>query len=215
MEDGSLCPIEMYQRDIDKIPDLISREQFVITVFEIGKRSHHAYDNIVGAVQMGDSYCKEGNYYSKELAYVTTIIMAKLNEDDGFDDIKQAIYELDNSYVRKLEIQLCVKFGYHYKPYNIMSLLTGIVLHNSYETCKDRFAPIFYDFCFGICLRQSILETNPCTILLAMKMLHRRKRLHCVATYKSRIFYTILFKAAREYEIPFSDMVKAYITTKS
>lgn len=46
----------MYQRDIPKLPKIITRDEFVNIVFDLGQRYQHGYDTIVASVQLADYF---------------------------------------------------------------------------------------------------------------------------------------------------------------
>lgn len=48
--------LNMYQRDIPKLPKIITRTEFVDIVFDLGRIHQHGYDTIVASVQLADHF---------------------------------------------------------------------------------------------------------------------------------------------------------------
>ena len=46
----------MYQRNIPRLPKIISREAFVDRIFDLGQQYQHGYDTIMTAVEIGDFF---------------------------------------------------------------------------------------------------------------------------------------------------------------
>lgn len=61
----------------------MNRYDFLIYLWELtDKHSHHITSEFL-ALTMADQYVLCGNEYSKDLAYVVTVIAAKINEEGG------------------------------------------------------------------------------------------------------------------------------------
>ena len=222
----------MHQRDIPKLPTKIDRKEFVDIIFDLGLSSMHGYDTIVAAVQLGDKFVsysgsrisfndtRFGSYdidimnqpvpqeYSAELAHVVTIITCKVNEDNGYMDIKEAIYETCNSYVAKMEWEICELFNFNFKVNNFITLIAALVCHKKDEPITLDSG--FYDLSKQICINIELLNMNPFTLVAGILILIKHKKLRASRDNKERIFKNIMVQLAKEYEVELSDVLREY-----
>jgi len=220
----------MYKRNIPHLPEKINRCEFVNIIFDIGLEYQHGYDTLMIAVEIGDyfvsydgpreSLMKKSSKnmirnpapqeYSKELAYVTTVIAAKYNEDNGYDLIENATIDTENSYVRKMEWEICMILGFTIKNRNFITLIGSLSLVNPPKLLGS----MFWDLIKDICMNQSLMKINPITILLGCFLLHKRGKLRAFYTNKVRNFMTIMTKTAYIYDVPLSNLLKNYCLLK-
>lgn len=205
----------MFSRDILKIPTRITREKFVNIVFEIGYRWSHSYNTIITAVMLGDEYIdkiqyKIFNYYSIELAYVVSILSTKLLEDFGYCSTSKACYDVGNRYIIEMEWNVFTTTGYNIRRYNYIDAIPKLINGNSVKQLNG----CFFDISRDICMDKQILNINPFTLILGLTMLYRKNKLLSYKKYKKRIFYGIMRKLSKEYEVDLSDILSAYIKIK-
>lgn len=255
----------MYQRDIPRIPETISRDMFVDIVFELGKTYQHGYDTIVAAVQIADYFLsfsgerivyrpfsqvdrvkyralkdeftcnsigfageikleahikKEQNpiellddlvpqVYSVELAHVVTVISAKLNEefDHGYNSIRSAAYDTENSYVRKMEFEILITLGFHFRIFNFITVI-GLLLA---DPVPPILGSVFWDISKEVCRNKDLLSKDPMLIVLSIVILGKRGKLRALKLHRERLFIEKLATIARELELPMVDVTRAYI----
>ena len=222
----------MHQRDIPKLPTKIDRKEFVDIIFDLGLSSMHGYDTIVAAVQLGDKFVSYSGprisfndiqsgssdidimnqpvpqEYSTELAHVVTIITCKVNEDNGYMDIKEAIYETCNSYVAKIEWEICILFDFNLKVNNFITLIGALVCHKKDEPITLNSA--FYDLSKQICSNLELLNMNPFTVVAGILILAKHGKLRASHDNKERIFSNMMIQLSKEYEVELSDVLREY-----
>lgn len=236
----------MYQRDIPKLPKTITRNAFVNMVFDLGHRYQHGYDTIVASVQLGDYFVSfkgerrpffllsQGEkieqppfmyelvpqIYSTELAYVVTVIMAKSNEDDGYQCTDDAVSDTNNRYISKMEWEICTLLNFNIKVYNFITLIGTIILTtlNNNETTDDLSSftlhSMFFDLSKEICLNRDLLAKDPKVIVTGCILLHQAGKLRAARTNKERKFHEAMMKISREYELDLDELLNAYIKFK-
>lgn len=223
----------MYKRDIARLPEAIPRSDFVDLIFTIGDEHCHGYDTIVAAVQIGDSfvhYSKKWDpfipdntnpntpinpvlqecvpqCYSVELAYVATILSAKLNEDLGLRHTNTAVETLENCYIYKMEWEI------YYLLHTVLSINNFVTTIGKMST--GLLPSVFLDICWDICLNEKVLYIPHQTIIAAILILGRNKKLDAVDRHKRHRFTSIMKKMSREYELDYSSVLRAYIEHKS
>lgn len=258
---------QMYQRDIPKLPESISRYDFVELAFDLGRIHMHGYDTIVAAVQIGDYFVsfsgkrksyrplsaldklkyrvrkgeltekcntlsfsgeieleqdiRAGQYpmeildtpvpqiYSVELAHVVTVISAKINEefDHGYNSIRSALFDTENAYVRKMEYEILIMLGFHFKVYNFVTVI-GLLLADNHA---PRLGPVFWDISKEICHNKELLAKDPRLIVISIIILGRRGKLSALKAHRERMFRERIATLAYELELPVSHVISAYI----
>jgi len=152
--------------------------------------------------------------YSVELAHVVTVISVKCNEDfdSGYDSIKDAASDTENSYVKKMEWEIFTLLGFKFKVYNFITVIGILLIRNNEH--PPRLGPVFWDISKEICLNRNLLTKDPRTIVLGILLLGRAGKLHAIHTHRERIFHELMKKLAHEYELNLSEVLQAYITLK-
>jgi len=212
----------MYQRDISHLPTKISRDHFIDLIFDIGTRYSHGYDSIVASVQLGDYFVNykgtrkpfynndtsssnelSEQIYSTELAHVVTVIIAKFNEDYGYNKTKLAVSDTNNKYVIKLEWEISMILNFHVRVNNFITVISKLICsnysHNPLYTFK--FGSIFYDISRDICNNQDLLSKNPYLIVAALLLLHKHGKLRSIKIHKQRIFSETICLISDEFEL--------------
>lgn len=228
----------MYRREIPHLPNVTSRKEFVELVFDLGLRLEYGYDTLITAVEIGDRFISHEGHripytsykkdqqnkltsdqikiitelvpqvYSRELAYVSLVISADINEDDGFQ-IEKAAEELENGYVYKMQWEISMMNNFCIRNHNFITLLVSLIPDKKYV-----FDRMFWDLSRVICMDETLLHTNPITITLAIIILIKRDKLRAQKQYNQRIFQTLMIQISKEYEIPLSDLLLEYIKHK-
>lgn len=248
----------MYTRNISRLPEEISRDEFVNIVFDLGLMHQHGCDTIVASVELGDYFVsfrgnripfvqltkkermkrksreKKGErvekttfkeevipqVYSVELAHVVTIIIAKYNEDDGYNWTDDAIDATNNDYVIKMEWEICIMLGFHIKVRNFITLIGEIIWsittedERIHESSSLRLHSMFWDLSKEICMDQKLLATDPRALVMGCLLLQQRGKLRAVRINKERIFRATMNLIAHEYELDINDLLNTYIKLK-
>ena len=211
----------MYYRDISRLPVKINREDFVEWVFEIGLAYQHSYDSIVTSIEIGDNFVASKNnrkssieqIYSIELAYVVTVMVGKFNEDVGYNMTKHAKEDTQNHYVVKMEWEIFGFLNYHIKIRNIITLISNMITTKDSNESRT-LSSIFWDLSKDICIDERMMKINPFTVLLACRLLYKRRKLRAIRSNKIRIALTVLLRTAKEYAIPPNTLLRTYIKYK-
>jgi hypothetical protein len=219
----------MYQWQIPKLPTEINRDHFVKNVFDISNDYNHGFSSMVQAIIIGDDFVNHkeqrtpyifqdkditdefnelsAQIYSDELASVVVLITGKLNEDDGYTKTKQAIYDTNNIYVVKIENEIYKLYNFNLKIDNFISVLGK--LNSSLQT-NLQLSNMFVDLCKIICMNKSLLYCNPATIILALFILNKKKKLSIMKNYRYKIFETLLCNISLIYDIPIDNILTSY-----
>jgi hypothetical protein len=228
--------INMYERDIPHVPSEVTREEFVHHVFDLGFRYYHSYSTCIGTVELGDKFVSftgartphtstlfpdnecVPQIYSLELAYITTVILAKRYEDHGYKSTKQAITDTDNSYIIKMEWEICQILNFHITINNFMTTM-GELLWDGTSNVSDvnnilPWHPMFWDLSKEVCLNRSLLSARPHTLILGIMLLWNSGSLRAMRSYKQRIFRDTMMRLAYECEVPLEELLRGYITIK-
>lgn len=219
--------VNMYERDTPHLPNAITREEFVDHVFDLGLRHYHSYSTCIAAVQLGDQFVTftgklipfinesfpdnecVPQIYSLELAYITTVILAKYCEDWGYKCTKQAVIDTDNSYVIKMEWEICRMVDFHIKINNFMTVMGELLWDDT-----KQWHPMFWDLSKEVCLNPILLSTRPDVLILGILLLWHNKSLKAMRSYKERIFRDTMICIAHEYEVTLEELLRAYIVAK-
>lgn len=155
----------MYYRDIVCEPVIITREEYVKRIFDIGLRYQHDYHTSIAAVRLGDTFIKSLEY-SYELSHTVTVIAAKILEDYGYRKISMAADDLNNGYVKKYEIEILksINFSLNYKSF----------LFLIYQD-RNMYNDTFHNICYNICLNK-LYDINPFILILGIFLVYRKYR---------------------------------------
>jgi hypothetical protein len=219
----------MYQWQIPKLPTEIKRDHFVKKVFDISNDYHHGFASMVQAIIIADDFVNNQEQrtpylfqdkditdqfnelseqiYSQELAYVVVLITGKLNEDDGYTKTKQAIYDTNNIYVVKIENEIYKLYNFNLKIDNFISVLGKL---NSSLHTNLQLSNMFIDLCKIICMNKSLLYCKPATIILALVILNKKKKLSIMKNYRYKIFETLIINISLIYDIPIDNILSSY-----
>jgi len=225
----------MHLRDIPHLPIEISRKEFVKIVFDVGLIHTHGYDTIIAAVDIGDrfveysgsreSYTRKHKYnsdydkilslpieqiYSKELAYIVTVIAAKSNEDDGYNDTVEAVDDLCNYYLYKMEWEICTLFNYHFPVNNFITYIGTMLYATTMGSIK--LSSVFWDISREYCFDRKLMKINSPTVLIGMMYLYRKNKLKAIISHKERLFRDTITSIAKECEVTTDEVIKIYIS---
>jgi hypothetical protein len=228
----------MYQWDIPHLPEKISRQEYVDIIFNIGHKHRHGYATIISAVQLGDFFVSftgprisvsnnNDSYdlydimnelvpqvYSIELAYVTTIITAKFNEDYGYRNTALAMNDTKNRYVVKMEWEICILIKFNVKIYNFISVIGNKLYTDSNIGRFRNFGPQFWDLSKDVCMDRELLSMNPKALICGFILLVRYDKLKASIQYRKRKFYNMMKQISYECEVPLIDILREYILVK-
>lgn len=232
----------MYRREIPHLPNTVPRKQFVKEIFDLGLRFDYGYDTLITAVEIGDrfvsykgdrvsyTYYKKKNklssdqiniitefvpqIYSRELAYVSLVISADVTEDDGYS-IGEVADELENGYVYKMQWEICIINDFCIHNNNFITLLGSLIWEANSSVDECTLSKMFWDLSLAICTDETLLYANPINIILAVIMLNNMGKLCTPKQYRERIFQKLMSQVAKEYDIPISNLLQAYIGNKS
>lgn len=215
----------MYVRDIPHLPTIISRKQFVDTIFEVGIDATQGYDTMLLAVTVGDAFvgsantsvctwCQRGSsedfmqapvprVYSTELAHVCLVISGKVNHD-RYNRIQRAADNTGNGIVYKLEWEIVMSCHFYIPQPPLLTcwryLTPGTEINFESEIIRE----IGY---YG-------LSANPFAVFLAIKMLHRAGRLRSDRLDRENQFLRRMDYIAKELEVSIDAVLRAYITSR-
>lgn len=232
----------MYIKNTNRLPIKIPRDKFVDIVFELGFTHEHSYESIITSVEIADTFVhhkgqrtpflitspklkkklkKQVNddimkkcvsqHYSKELAYVVTIIVGKSNEDDGFDNITDAVEEINNIYLYKMEWEVSIIIGFTVKVKNYMTFISKIIIDSSFQQHYN-VSKFFYYLSKVICKNKTLLSANPATIVLALKLLHRRGKCKIYRQTKTTQFGDLIDLITKDYDLDIMKVIRAFKT---
>ena len=155
-------------------PNAITYHQFLTILWNLNVEHDHNIITEDISITLAEQYIvfKRLRYYSIELAHVVTIIAAKYNEDgNGYTSIKDAAYELSNSYVYDLEKKVLISsnFNFSCSPF-ITNLSKMLILLKVNKPIGIEFKEIYrylvwrktniYNF-FTIILAIKIIKNTP------------------------------------------------------
>lgn len=228
----------MYLRDIPHLPKAILRKEFVKCVFDIGYLQDFSPCTLITAVKIGDNFvsftgprfsyksCKLSKrremssdeiniledlvpqVYSIELAHVALSISSLFNEDETYS-IDEAGDELNNSYVFKMQWELCMLTNFTVKNENFLTLICHLIPETEF-LLSDK----FFDLSYTVCLDLTLLNSNPINILLSIIALSKLNKLSAQKMYRERIFKTLFYKISEDHEIPVDLIVSNYLKFK-
>lgn len=223
----------IYERDIPKLPNEICRDEFVNEIFNLGLNYECGYNVLISAVEIGDkfvSYNKKRRphtlhnrkfskgpikilvdlvpqIYSKELAHVVFAISCNSIEDWGYS-IDNVASQLDNVYVYKMEWEVCMVINFHV-PYENFFIHMLSLIDN-----PNNISAMFWDLTRQICMDKLLLYSNRASIIVAIILLIKNKKLRAERTYRERIFTQTIILTSNEYEIPLNILLKSLIDYK-
>lgn len=147
-------------------------------------------------------------YYSNELAYTTTVLVCKANEDDGYKSIETAVTDTGNGYVYILEWEICHVIGFNVKINNFMTFIGRLL---DIIGITSVLPSVFWDLSKDICMNIELLKINPLTILIGCILLNHMGKLKAIRTNKERVFHNIMVQVSKEYEIDLEELLRKYI----
>lgn len=232
----------MYKREILKSPKKITRRNFVKTIFDVGYLNGSGYDTMMIAVQVGDFFINykdrriaykgwkkkmrnssndpEGiadkkcrRIYSKELAHTVIVIAEEFNEDHAYN-IYEANMTCNNSYVYKLEWEICLLLKFNINPSNYIRLMDNLIGEINYIEYDKYLSTVFWDLSRRICLSRKMSSINPITLLLGIIILHKKGKLKSIRDNRRRKFLMLIIRIGHEYEVSLIDILQAYIKYK-
>ena len=151
--------------------------------------------------------------YSIELAHVVVILASKYYEDCISYDTDEALYELENRYIIKMEWEVYTMLKFQITVPNFTHVIYAILSEQGYST-NWYFGSLFKDLIKEVCLYRELLQMSPATVILGIVLLYRRGKLAAVTKNKQRIFLEIMQRTANDYEVELSSVLKEYIRHK-
>lgn len=155
--------------------------------------------------------------YSVELAHIATIIVAKYNEDfgSGYRFTNKAISDTVNCYVRKMEWEILTLIGFKPKVYNFISVIGALIMEVNKLEYPPVLGTVFLDISKDVCLDKELLSKDPWTVVLGLIILAQKGKLRALRLHRERVFRETMKAIAREYELEFEDVIRAYIELKT
>lgn len=142
----------------------MNRYEFLLYLWELtDKYSHHISSEFL-ALSIADRYVKEGHTYTIELAYVVSVISAKINEDGGgLNKIKK---------LHTLEKEVCntVKWSFP-MPLFIQQLSNVMKNNNIHQSYSDSFILLLRYLQWS----NINLTTNLPTVILTITILKKQQ----------------------------------------
>jgi hypothetical protein len=169
---------------------------------------NHCIDTELMAYHLTNQYIKNTNCcLTKELAYVTTVIAAKINEEGGgFNNLQYIKNKINNvQYIKKSDL---IQFEKHVikhvklTQYPLIQQINVILLKNQ---CYKKLSP-----CFIYLLRYILwckIDTNLPTFILAIHLLKNHKIQHELKFYKVFLIFNDLSYLTN---IPIHVLIKEY-----
>lgn len=206
----------MYTYRENKPVKEITRDSFVKGVFELGYSYNHGVDSMITAVQLGDIWVNkcQGDYlddsflqciYSEELIYATTVISGKMN-NERYSLSKKALVDSNNYETKRLEIKICEKLGFQIPYHSFITQWTTFLFDDSLRT-KYYLGREFNILCQDICLNPKLLNMNPATLLLGVKILLKRNKLKARNTIRLIKFVETMELISAECDVPVKDVL--------
>lgn len=218
----------MYLWDTPTVPTKIRRTEFVQEVFNINRDYDHSVETAIVAVAIGDDFVNfvgprilhvhnkykttnelVSQIYSLELAHTATVIAAKFNEDFGYCNINDAIRNMNNCYIGKMEWEICYTINFTVPRPSICSFIEKCLPLTEKSLCS-----IFWEIFLLICIKIKILNGDPRAVLLAITLLGRKNKLLAFKLAKTRYLYEIIDMIARECQVSETDAIKSFIEAK-
>lgn len=171
----------------DRIPEIISRDQFIDRIFEYNRliSSNINLNNIVSSIDLTDRIIngeiikiKNDNYYpdelipnySSELAAIMLKLFTKLNNHEDFKiSSRNLVVRFNNRAIIRMEWQICFWVDFKFPSHQLTTFINFIV--PEYQLKKTFLNLII------ILVRNNMLSINPFTIFLGIKILIDRKKL--------------------------------------
>lgn len=210
----------------------ITRNEFIEKIFTLGSENNHGLDSIIESVQLGDLFVnntkdyipyvynkkigsnnftfidKSEQIYSNELAHIVTIIIAKFNEDNGYNNTFRGIMDTSNFYIVKIERDICNIINYTVKINNILTYYYSIF---PFQYLNSDFYYIFKD----ICHNKEILYSNPFTIIISLLLLNKHNKLKSLKYKRFDIFCKFILKLEYELESTPNIIINELINIKT
>lgn len=208
----------MYKRDNIKNPQQCNRDKFISEVIYLNHHYGHTYDTALMSIKIGDDFCqckKLGtiyinkdinlNYqveriYSVELAHVSTIIAAKINEDHGYDSTSNAAKDLMNNFVIKLEWEICYLFNFTFKRSYLMSSIIDIL---RYADSKNT---LYYELIYDI-NNLTLVTINNYSLSSIIVWLFKNKKLKAYHRVRELKFIKLVKIISNEYNVDIPDIL--------
>lgn len=133
----------------------MNRYEFLVYLWKLTDKYNHHISSEFLALSIADRYVNCGNNYNKELAYVSTVIAAKINEEGGgLSNIKKSII---------MEKEVVNTLKWYFPMPLFVQQISNIMINNK-----------IYSDSFILLLRYlqwCNINTNLPTIVLALKIL--------------------------------------------
>ena len=186
----------------------MNRYEFLMLIWKItNKYSHHITTELM-SINIADQYVKNGYYYNNNLAYVSTIIAVKINEEcHGFKSIKSASRILNDKSIFELEHDIIMNVTIESNFVNQLSNISIILGINQFS----------YSFIFLLRYLEwcDVLNFNLFTIILAIKLLIKNKKLTIYHGIKNIKVYTIFYDLSELYDINMYNLIDLYKNIKT
>jgi hypothetical protein len=184
---------------LQKIYIKMDRYEFLIIIWDITERYSHHISTELLTITIADRYVEKGHCYDKALAYVTSIIAAKINEEGhGLRSIKTAacitgnkhVYTMEHDILNTIDLsnnfitQLCHVFI-------VLNVKLSIYMIRYLEWCH-------------------VLQYNFFTIVLAIKLMIKCKQFPILHSMKFYKVYTIFHDLSALYDIDINELITLY-----
>lgn len=181
----------------------MNRYDFLRLIWKItNKYSHHISTELI-SINIADQYVKKGYSYNNNLAYVSSIIAVKINEEGhGFKSIKTASRILNDKSIFELEHDIMMNVTIESTFVNQLSKISIIL-------GIDRFSESFI-FLLRYLEWCDVLHFNLFTIILAIQFLIKNKKLTIYHTLKNIKVYNIFYELSELYDINMYNLIDLY-----
>lgn len=142
----------------------------------------------------------------------TCLAIASAYYDDIYT-IEMANIKTNNAYVFKLEWELCSMCDFTIKPNSYFKIIDLLLNHIPINNNTKDLGSTFFDLTKTICLNKELLNVNPFTIILAVKMLFRRKKLKCYNESKFGRFVKLFYLVSVCYDLSITDLIRTFKST--
>lgn len=223
---------------VPKLPAPCSRSDFIETVFDYGEVVEESCDILLTAVEIGDRFVHSLNeitphvlqlhpilhkseetmnlasapvprVYSEELAHVVVSLACKAFGEDF--NLKDSVVGLENNYMFKMEWEVWASFEYHLPHQNFFTVISNLFTTVATYDGKKHLDTSFSRLARAMAHDGTMMSISPATILLACKLLHRRKQLRPQSEARQIFLIQLFMSLAHNYEVSMHAIIRKYI----
>ena len=233
----------MYQRQIAKAPEVITRDAFITEIFELGRMYEYGYDTIVGAIELADRFmliteprqsyheyvqlqrqCQIYDNYKDRLTLLTAPI-----EQCYSKELVVAVLTLagksneDNPYSISHGLLFCENYYIVKMEWEIACSFAYYIRINNFITSigllvveeNANLASVFAELAQDICRIHQWWTISSTTIIMASLYLYQTNKLKAITTDRIKRFHNFICTVAKETESSVLTVLNVYITTNT